>query len=181
MTPLCRTGVSVAAVLASVTALPTALARISGNTPPFSSPLTALEVVPGISFVSLKPTPGRLPTAAQCAAAWNTSAPVSVRRWVAFHHPIGGHIAMGRITNNPPDPPTTPRKGFITWAGPVCWVEMYFGHGKLFQAVGAWTDGKVNLWSGGAGTLPRWATELVLRHLRAAVHSDGTIHPWARH
>jgi hypothetical protein len=62
----------------------------------------------------------------------------------------------------------------------VCVVDVYLGDSRLFIAMGAWSASGVAEWSGGAGTMTTWRKRLAMRSLRAAVHSDGTIHPWQR-
>jgi hypothetical protein len=118
-----------------------------------------LTLIPGIpespNRASATPVPAPLPTQAQCAAAWNTTAPAAALQALGAEAPITAHVTVSSVSM--PLPGTQPAfkqtanglvpvSPFVT--GPACGIWFALPGPRHAHVDGVWKDGTVSEWSG---------------------------------
>jgi hypothetical protein len=117
------------------------------------------------------PAPGPNPTVAQCAGAWNATAPPPALIWIGGLRPYG---ALIQIINDIVNQTVITASGSTTVSisGPACDIRVLFGYEQYVGVIGVWKDGGVSAWTGDF----RSNMPLIQSGENASVAANGTLY-----
>src|SRR5262249_14255588 len=118
------------------------LARIAKAASTRGGPATSIVGLPN-RFAVGSPAPGPAPTKAQCAAAWNATAPLAARQAIRALSPLGALISRGSADRVSPVTQTTTQ-------GPFCQISFVLPgqSARTATVTSFWKHGEPEGWTG---------------------------------